>query len=326
MSRALALAAVAAVCCGCAEAPVKGNFPIASRPKPRMEFDRAALAAFEGEGREPYRLGPGDVLQLDFWTRPELSGRRVVGPDGSVSVPLVGAQPAEGLTADELGARFVELLRPYYKDPSLTVRVDQFTGIRIHVLGRVKVPGAMVFDEPPTLLEVVSRAGPLPEVAREATLSRCAVIRGRDKMLWVDLQSILMQGDLALNVRLRRGDLVYIPDSDETVVYVLGQVARPGAYRLTPGMSVLDALAQAGGETRDAARGRLHLVRPSTGESRDIDLEAVTEGKRDSGGALALAEGDVLYAPPRALARFGYVLEKISPAFNMMLLGVAASR
>ena len=75
-------------------------------------------------------------------------------------------------------------------------------------------------------------------------LTRCAVIRNK-KILWVDLKRLL-NGDLSLNIRLKRNDTVYVPDAYDTSVYVLGEVNKPGVYRLTPKMSFLDALGQAG--------------------------------------------------------------------------------
>jgi polysaccharide export outer membrane protein len=137
----------------------------------------------------------------------------------------------------------------------------------------------------------------------------------------VDLKRLLHGGDLSLNLSLKPNDVIYIPDSDDSLVYVMGEVNRPGAYRLTPGMSFLDVLAKAGGPTREASKKKIHLVRPSTGESQKININDFIDGKerRDYG----VQVGDIVYVPASGLSKFGFVLQKISPALNMLVLGRA---
>ena len=75
---------------------------------------------------------------------------------------------------------------------------------------------------------------------------------------------------MSLNLRMRPGDLVYIPDSADTMVYVLGAVHRPGAYRLTPDMSVMDALATAGGPNEDGQPNETGVYRPARQAGRGL--------------------------------------------------------
>jgi polysaccharide export outer membrane protein len=143
--------------------------------------------------------------------------------------------------------------------------------------------------------------------AEKAALGRCAIFRGRDRIVWVELTTLLTGQNPGLNLRLRRNDIVYIPDADHQLAYVLGEVQKPGAFRLTPDMSFMDACASAGGLTKDAASDRIHLIRPSQEVNRAVLLDALL--KPDSPGTIALAEGDILYAPKRGLAEAGYMLE-----------------
>jgi polysaccharide export outer membrane protein len=204
----------------------------------------------------------------------------------------------------------------------VTVGVEAYTGNRVLLLGRVENPGIVQFDTQPTLLEALARAGALPVLDKQATLRRCAILRGRDKILWIDLQRLLNVGDLSLNVRLRPNDLVYIPDSDETLVYVLGEVNKPGAYRLTPEMSFLDALAQAGGPTKDGDHDTIQLVRPSDRSQRVLRMEDDIVGGNPEAN-VAMNEGDVIYVPRRGLAKIGYALQQLSPFSTLLLFATA---
>ena len=180
-----------------------------------------------------------------------------------ITVPLVGDLLIKDKTREEaLGAIRSELLK-YFTAPHATLAIDEYPSNQITVLGRVEKAGAMKFTHSPTLIDVLANAGAMPLLDKQATLSRCAIIRGRNKLIWVDLKALL-NGDVNYNIRMKKGDIVYIPDSSDTSVYVMGAVGRPGSYRMTPRMTVLDAIAQAGGLTENAKNDRIGLYRAGT--------------------------------------------------------------
>lgn len=281
--------------------------------------DASALAALNAPTTPLQLLGKGDVLNINVWQRPELTGKQVVGPDGVVTLPLIGSVKVAGSTREGAASAIRDKLRHYYVSPSVTVAVDEYTSNRVTVLGRVQNPGVQRFEETPTVLEVLARAGALPVIDKQATLTRCAIFRGQEQMIWIDLKRLLNNGDLAQNLRLRPGDLVYVPDSFDTLVYVMGAVGKPGAYRLTPNMSVLDALSQAGGPTDDAAQQEIGIYRPSTKAVQRVPLRSLLTG--DKNVNFALEEGDVLYVPKSGLADFGYLMRQISPGLSILTVG-----
>jgi polysaccharide export outer membrane protein len=150
-------------------------------------------------------------------------------------------------------------------------------------------------------------------------LVRCAIFRGRDRIAWIDLRRLLTGEDLSLNVRLQRNDIVYIPDADDQLVYVLGEVKTPGAYQVTPNMSFLDALARAGGPSEDATTDKLYVVRPQLRSHLEFSLQDLLRPTPELN--VAVEEGDIIYVPRRGLAKFGYVMRQLSPLSFLVLLG-----
>jgi len=295
----------------------------------RTERKRAFTSAdqlrdFELPDDGTYHLGEGDVIVIEVWDRQDLSGRHTIGPDGQVTLPVVGPVRLVDLTREEAAETVSATLGRYYTALVVTVRVEQYVSNRVLVLGRVTRPGLITFETPPTLLEAITMAGDLPVGglgAEKAALGRCAIFRGRDRIVWVELRKLLTGENPALNLRLRRNDVVYIPDADDQLIYVLGEVQKPGAFRLTPDMSLMDAFASAGGLTRDAAPDRIHVIRPGQGVNREVSLDEIL--KPDSPATIALAEGDILYAPKRGLAEVGYMLEKLNLFTSYIVLGTA---
>jgi polysaccharide biosynthesis/export protein len=282
------------------------------------------LAEFaSGVSQPAYTMAPGDRITVTVWGHQDLSGQHTIGPDGTISLPVVGSQQLAYLTADEAGQRLSRALASDYLDPVATVEVDSYASNSVLVLGRVSNPGAIHFDQPPYLLDLLAKAGTLPVGgigADKAALNRCAIFRGRDEILWVNLKSLLKGRDLRLNIRLRRGDIVYIPDADDQLIYVMGEVNKPGAYRLTPDMSFMDGLAQAGGATVNGATNRVLLARPSIGVQKSIDVNEYLKARGEHN--YMLEEGDIIYVPQSGMAKFGYFMQQFTPLTQTMLFGV----
>lgn len=309
---------------GCASStklPDTVSLPQPTSPTPTTPA--SALQAFEAvvPSSERYLLGSGDKISLSVWRYPELSGEHTIGPDGAITVPLVGAMQIVNLNRQQVTDKILAALSSYYKRLTIDVQVTQYIANRILVLGRVKNPGTVQFNSTePSLLEALALAGGIAETsgltaAQALPLSRCAIFRGRDQIVWIDLAPLLTGKNLSLNMRLKRNDIVYVPDIEERLVYVLGQVERPGALPLQPNMSLLEAVAKAGGPTLDAAEGRMQLIRPSTGLNITLDFDNVVE---DTTYNAALEEGDIIYVPTNTIAKLNYAVRFLSP-FSQIL-------
>jgi polysaccharide export outer membrane protein len=144
-------------------------------------------------------------------------------------------------------------------------------------------------------------------------------MRGRDKLIWVDLKALL-NGDPYYNIRMMKGDIIFIPDSSDTSVYVLGAVVKPGSYRLTPRMTILDVLAQSGGPTDDAKPEKIGIYRAGTQKIEVIDFGSLVATDRKVN--YAIEDGDVIFVPKSGLANFGYFMRQISPAISVLTFGL----
>jgi len=268
--------------------------------------------SFAAPAEDVYQLGPGDRLHIDVWGHEDLSAAHTVGPDGRITVPLVGSFDCAGLTREQTAEAISRFLSRYYKRLAVTVRVDEYASNRVTVLGGVVRPGSYAFGARPTLLAALSEAGGLSELQSGAVPTSCAIVRGREQILWVDLSELLWNSRTELNVLLRAGDVVYVPDEGELLVYVVGEVERPGVVRLTPGMNMVDALARAGGTTIDADEEELRLLRATeVGDRFDVDYEELTAG--DLSLDAPLRDGDILHVPRRFLAEWHYFWTRINP-------------
>jgi len=268
-----------------------------------------------------YVLGSGDIVTVTVWGHPELSGKRVIGPDGEIQLPFLGSFKVAGHNADDAGARLTSALREDYLNTAASITVDSYNSNQIVVLGHVAHQGVLIFPGDPTLLEALAKAGAAPSKGDQNGMpTRCAIVRGRDRIMWVDLRPLLRGTDLSLNIPLHRNDLLFVPDPDAELVYVMGQVKNPGPYPLTANMSFLEALARAGGPSDSAQQGKIVLARPSKNTEQIVDLESDIQ---KGGINYQLEPGDIVYVPKSGLAQLGYVMQQINPITSMVMFGAA---
>jgi polysaccharide export outer membrane protein len=324
-SMSIILAALLMNACSTIPEAIPMNTQVFQAAQKSEQIDYASpelLAELDAPRENVYRLAEGDQLQITVWNHPELSGKQLLGPDGQLSLPLAGTLRLAGETRESAAGRIDSALKIYIKKPAVFVGIEQYAGNRVTVLGRVQNPGVQQFDRPPSLLETLARAGSLPVIDKQATLTRVAIFRGRDRIIWVDLKKLLNRGQLAYNITLQANDLVYIPDSSDTMVYVLGAVHKPGAYRLTPDMSLMDALSQAGGPNDDAAPDKIAIYRPSKQAAEQTPL--LTLMTREKMLNFAIEEGDVIFVPKSGIAEAGYVIRQLIPGLSILTLGLSA--
>jgi polysaccharide export outer membrane protein len=284
----------------------------------------AALRAFEPPAGEEYQLGAGDEISLDFGGRTEMSGKRIVGPDGRITLPLAGSILLADKTREQAADAILAALQPFYSNLSVTVGVDKYTSNRVLLLGAVEHPGIITFDTAPTLLEVVTRGGVLggtpagygdSQTKRPVIPERCIIYRGSDKVMFVDLKGLLDSGSPLADLRLRRDDVVYVPSTADRYVSVLGQVQHPGAFQLESSSSLRKLLAQAGGLT-DMAGGNpsIRIISPATGVTRVIPYKTLMQPVPLD---LTLKSGDIIFIPKSGFNKVSYVFEKLSPLISL---------
>jgi len=241
------------------------------------------------------RLGLGDLLSIKVYNAPDLSQSVRIDDRGSVSLPLLGRLEVAGLTPSELEQRLETLLREgdYIVNPHVNVSVAEYATQGVSVTGEVMKPGIYPFPGPRRLFDVIAMAGGFSAKAGEkGTIVR----RSRpDEPLNVHLSRDPAQ-NIAANVEVLPGDTVLV--SKAGVVYVVGDVEKPGGFVMENNtkLTVLQALALAGGHKRTASLGKAKLIRRKAGDVQEIaiPLNQMLAGKSSD---MVLEEEDILFVP-----------------------------
>jgi polysaccharide export outer membrane protein len=309
------------------EAAIKAQDPANASShgsEPTLKIDPiTALRNFEPGADEEYRLGKGDEITVNFAGRPEMLAKLVVGPDGRITLPLAGDIMMADRTRPEAAKAIEDALANYYTNLSVQVTVTKYTANRILLLGAVDRPGEIAFDGTPTLLEALARggveAGPNKSGSSQQVdqvPERCAIYRGTDQVLWVDLRAMMESGSAMADMRLRRDDVVYVPSASERFISILGEVQHPGAVPLAFNSTLASVLAQAGGITDHAGNNpHIQVVDPVAGTSRVLTLKDVLTPAKSL--EVNLKPGEIIYVPKSGFYKGTYVLERLSPLITM---------
>lgn len=293
---------------------------------------------------DEYRIGPDDLLDLIVFEAPEMNRTLRVSASGEISLPLLGAVKAAGLTPRELEFVLQELLRrTYMKDPHVGVYVREMQSHAVSVFGAVEKPGVFQIRGTKTLLEVLSmaegladdagdtvlvmraagfvgapaqgdedqevgRRGAETEMATPEALSPAQITQmpSSHGAVEINLKMLLESGDPRYNIPIYPGDIIKVTRAG--IVYVVGEVKKPGGFVLKTNedISVLQAIALAEGPTSTAARSKSRIIRTDefSGAREEIPI--------DLGKILEGEEPDPMLRPkdivfvPNSAARKGF--------------------
>jgi polysaccharide export outer membrane protein len=285
-----------------------------------------------------YTLAAGDVLEFRCFDDESLSKDAIVRYDGCVSLSLVPDIHVQGITREEAEDLLREAYSAIFKDPQLSLTVRESASRVYYVIGDVTSPNEYPYTRRVNILQAINKAGGLRVQYRSSvgggeygsglgSLTQAFVIRhsqeGRE-VIECDLTGLTESGPHPSQLALMPDDIVYVPEG-VNLIYVIGEVQRPGVYQLTENMTVLRLVAQAGGHIASTARLRhVVLIRETTRELSDVLVVDVRELVR-TGRDLRLEAGDIVYVPQKPLIRVRDFVSRftgsIAPLLDLYIQG-----
>jgi polysaccharide export outer membrane protein len=248
-------------------------------------------------------LGVGDLIEVSVFGVPDLATKTRISGSGDIYLPLIDYVHVADLTTDEAQELIQKRLEDggFVRGPHVSIFVDESASQAITLVGEVNHPGAYPAIGDRRLFDLLSAAGGLTDKAgRNVTIEH----RG-DPAQKVELQlSSNLAEDTQNNVDVYPGDTIIVSRSG--IVYVVGDVQRPSGFLIEDNaLSVLKALALAGGGTRTSALSKTRILRqtPSGVQEIPVNLKKVLYAKAPD---VALVKGDVLFVPGSAAKAAAY--------------------
>jgi polysaccharide biosynthesis/export protein len=244
---------------------------------------------------ESLLIGPGDMVQVSVFDTPELSQAARVTDAGSIPL-IMGGDVTVSSQTPESAARMIEKVLVdghFLIHPRVSVTIAEFATQKVSILGEVKMPGAYAINTSRSVVEVLTMAGGLNDAAdRKIVIERHGT---HNKVPYF----VSNQANVTLDsaVTINPGDTVIVPKAG--IVYLMGDVARPGGYTMTNNeaqISALQLVARGGGTNHSAVPSSARLIRRTgtTYTDTPLPLSAMQKGKQPD---LQLEANDIIYVP-----------------------------
>jgi polysaccharide export outer membrane protein len=275
-----------------------------------------------------YRFAAGDVLSVRIWNGQKVDELKLtVQSDGEAFLPVmgIGSLAVAGKTVVEMKRELERRFASIYRETYVELLITRYAGHRVSLMGEVKTtarddsgPGEWPLQGPTRLVAFLSaRGGP----AQDADLMRIQLIRKAGERREMNLFRAVFQGTEEDDPYLESGDLVFIPSLSmgNRKVFVLGEVNSPGVVNIIDTMGLVEAIARAGGFTQKGyMKGVVVLKRGPEG----AEMKVANFKEMFQGGSLeadiALAPGDIVFVPRRAIATIQELFSIINPALGII--------
>jgi polysaccharide export outer membrane protein len=206
------------------------------------------------------QLGAGDSVSIQVFGQPDATNV-YVGDDGTISVPLVGNIQVAGTSPVEAAARVAKALKDggYFVDPHVTIIVTTPRSQLVSVVGEVQSSGRYPINPRTTIVDLLAQAGGMKETASDVGYVLRSDDSGHISRYPVNLNGLTDLKDALPTATLLGGDSLVVPRAER--YYVYGEVTTPGTYRIEAGMTVIQAIARAGGVNERGSERRIQIKR-----------------------------------------------------------------
>lgn len=241
-----------------------------------------------------YLIGPGDVLLIEVAGEPDLKHKVKVAEQGTIllrhiSHPIQVAGLTEHQVAERLNKEFLVIL----KEPQVTVFIEEYNALSATITGAVKEPKRVALTRELRLYDLIGLAGGTTDKAGD--IVQLVHTRGTESLETIDLRDLFRKPEL--NRVIRDGDIINVPETG--VIYVSGNVKKPGAFPLKENITLTQAIALAGGPDQDSKRKEVRLWR-ANGPNQTDKIEQIVnldEIEKNASKDILLRPYDIVLVP-----------------------------
>ena len=284
---------------------------------------RKRLMELEMEEEPAYHMNAGDKIEIRVYDHPDLGMTTRIGPDGMVGFAFMGQVKLSGMTIAHGAECIGEGLKPYVKNPVVSITVLEVQSETATIAGSCGRPGVYGISNSTRLADFYALAGSSAQRLFNgvdvdvADLEHSILIRNGE-ILPVDFRKAIERGDALNNVRIRKGDYVYIAQRMESSVMICGEVKSPHKRLYEPGMGLVETLTAAGW-MQETHWKHVIIIRDSLADPKlyKVDIDGILAGKRRN---VPLKAGDIVYVPKDDLSEYNVFVKKLLPTAQIFSL------
>jgi polysaccharide export outer membrane protein len=257
-----------------------------------------------------YALDSADVISINLTDTDDIDGSYIIDPNGNVDLPFVGKIDIKNLTLIESKKKLISVLKKYYKNYDLQVKIEEFNSSKVYILGAVKTQLTIDLDQKPIkLIDAAIQANYNPNSA-DKNYGNKALLRRDNQVYKIDINNIFQSADTKDNFYLKKNDVLFV-DRNSDALHVFGEVTKPGIYFPNIDYSLTELVSSAGMNNLTANASKVYVIREDYDSFLKINVFKLDI--RDPinlvlGKRFMLKPKDIVFIPPTKLVKWNRVI------------------
>ena len=262
-----------------------------------------------------YALGSADTISINLTDTDELDGSYIIGPNGNIDLPFVGKINIDNLTLVETKKKIISVLKKYYKNYDLQIKIEEFNSSKVYILGAVKNQLTINLNQKPIkLIDAAIQANYNPNSA-DKNYGNKGLLRRDNQVYKIDINKIFQSTDTKENFYLKKNDVVFV-DRNSEALHVFGEITKPGVYFPNMDYSLTELISSAGINNLTADASKVYIIREDYNSFLKINvfkLDISNPINLVLGKRFMLQPKDIVFIPPTSLVKWNRVISLLTP-------------
>jgi polysaccharide export outer membrane protein len=266
-----------------------------------------------------YALGSSDVISINLTNTDDVDGSYIISPDGNIDLPFVGKIYVENLTLTETKKELISVLKKYYKDYDLQVKIEEFNSSKVYILGAVRTQLTINLNQKPIkLIDAAIQANYNPN-ASDKNYGNKGLLRRDNQVYKVDINNIFQSMDTKENFYLKKNDVLFV-DRNSDALHIFGEVTKPGVYFPNIDYSITELISTAGLNNLTANASKVYIIREDYSAFLKLNifkLDIKNPINLVLGKRFKLKPKDIIFIPPTNLVKWNRVISLLTPQTDL---------
>ena len=266
-----------------------------------------------------YALGSSDVISINLTDTDDIDGSYIINPDGNVDLPFVGKINIDNLTLIETKKKLISVLKKYYKNYDLQLKIEEFNSSKVYILGAVKNQLTINLNQKPIkLIDAAIQANYNPN-SSDKNYGNKGLLRRNNQVYKIDINNIFQSMDTKDNFYLKKDDVLFV-DRNSDALHVFGEVTKPGVYFPNKDYSLTELISTAGMDKLTANVSKVFVIREDYNSFLKINvfkLDVSNPINLVLGKRFILQPKDIIFIPPTKLVKWNRVISLLLPQTDL---------
>jgi polysaccharide export outer membrane protein len=266
-----------------------------------------------------YALGSADTISINLTDTDDIDGSYIIGPDGNIDLPFIGKVNVEDLTLTETKNKLIFVLKKYYKNYDLQIKIEEFNSSKVYILGAVKNQLTINLNQKPIkLIDAAIQANYNPNSA-DKNYGNKGLLRRDNQVYKIDINKIFKSTDTKENFYLKKNDVLFV-DRNSEALHIFGEVTKPGVYFPNMDYSLTELISSAGMNKLTANASKVYVIREDYNSFLKINVFKLDIRNPISlvlGKRFILQPKDIVFIPSTNLVKWNRVISLLTPQTDL---------